>query len=60
VRRPWPPGCSGGAAQRPRSLDPDFTGWHPEDMDTWDQRIVMVADDADFLEWQRDWLAANN
>jgi hypothetical protein len=29
-------------------------------MDTWDQRIVMVADDADFLEWQRDWLAANN
>jgi hypothetical protein len=26
-------------------------------MDTWDERIVMVADDEDFLDWQRDWLA---
>ena len=40
----------------PRSLDPDFTDWDPEDMDTWDERIVMVADDEDFLDWQRDWL----
>jgi hypothetical protein len=30
---------------RPRSLDPDFTDWDPDDMDTWDERIVMVADD---------------
>ena len=37
---------------RPRSLDPDFTDWDPDDM-------VMVADDQDFLEWQRDWLADN-
>jgi hypothetical protein len=28
-------------------------------MDTWDERIVMVADDEDFLDWQRDWLAEN-
>jgi hypothetical protein len=41
---------------RPRSLDPDFIDWDPEDMDTWDERIVMVADDEDFLEWRRDWL----
>lgn len=26
---------------------------------TWDERIVMVADDEDFLEWQRDWLTDN-
>jgi hypothetical protein len=44
---------------RPRSLDPDLTDWDPEDMDTWDERIVMVADDEDFLEWQRDWLTDN-
>ena len=44
---------------RPRSLDPDFTDWDPDDMDTWDERIVMVADDEDFLDWQRDWLAEN-
>jgi hypothetical protein len=24
---------------RPRSLDPDFTDWDPDDMDTWDERI---------------------
>ena len=23
---------------RPRSLDPDFTDWDPDDMDTWDER----------------------
>jgi hypothetical protein len=45
---------------RPRSLDPDFTDWDPEDTDTWDERIVMVADDEDFLEWQRDRLTDNN
>jgi len=28
-------------------------------MDTWDGRIVMVADDEDFLDWHRDWLAEN-
>jgi hypothetical protein len=56
---------AGGAAEvtrnlpRPRSLDPDFTDWGPEDMDTWDERIVMVADDEDFLEWQRGWLTDN-
>jgi hypothetical protein len=56
---------AGGAAEltrnlsRPRSLDPDFTDWDPEDMSTWDERIVMFADDEDFLEWQRDWLADN-
>jgi hypothetical protein len=44
---------------RPRSLDPDLTDWDPDDMDTWDERIVMVADDEDFLEWQRDWRAEN-
>jgi hypothetical protein len=44
---------------RPRSLDPDFTDWDPDDMDTWDERIVMVADDEDLLDWQRDWLAEN-
>jgi hypothetical protein len=42
---------------RPRALDPDFTDWDPDDMDPWDERIVMVADDEDFLDWQRDWLA---
>jgi hypothetical protein len=36
---------------RPRSLDPDFTDW--------DERIVLVTEDEDFLEWQRDWLAEN-
>ena len=47
---------AGGAAEvtrnrpRPRSLDPYFTDWDPEDMDTWDVRIVMVADDEDVLE----------
>jgi hypothetical protein len=41
---------------RPQSLDPDFTDWR---MSTRDERIVMVADDEDFLEWQRDWLADN-
>jgi hypothetical protein len=57
---------AGGAAAvtrnlpRPRSLDPDFTDWDPEDTDTWDERIVMVADDEDFLEWQRDRLTDNN
>jgi hypothetical protein len=56
---------AGGAAAvtrnlpRPRSLDPDGTDWDPEHMDTWDERIVMVADDEDFLEWQRDWLTDN-
>jgi len=40
---------------RPRSLDPDFTDWDPDDLDTWDERIVMVADDQDIL----DWLAEN-
>jgi predicted DNA-binding transcriptional regulator AlpA len=50
VSRWWPPGCSNGAAPRPRSLDPDFTDWDPEDIDTWDERIVMVADDEDFLD----------
>jgi hypothetical protein len=44
---------------RPRSLDPDFTDWDPDDMDTWDERIVLVADDDDFLDWQRDWLTEN-
>jgi hypothetical protein len=44
---------------RPRALDPDFTDWDPDDMDPWDERIVMVADDEDFLDWQRDWLAEN-
>jgi len=44
---------------RPRSLDPDFTDWDPDDLDTWDERIVMVADDEDFAEWQREWLADN-
>jgi hypothetical protein len=28
-------------------------------MSTWDDRIVMVADDEAFLEWQRDWLGDN-
>ncbi len=42
---------------RPRSLDPNFTDWDPDDIDTWDERIVMVADDEDFAEWQREWLA---
>jgi hypothetical protein len=28
-------------------------------MDTWDERIVLVADDEDFLDWQRDWLTEN-
>jgi hypothetical protein len=23
-------------------------------------RIVMVADDEDFLDWQRDWLSEND
>ncbi|WP_319452728.1 MULTISPECIES: hypothetical protein [unclassified Mycobacterium] len=41
---------------KPRSLDPNFTDWDPDDIDTWDERIVMVADEADFLEWQREWL----
>ena|SRR6476620_5331020 len=41
---------------KPRSLDPDFTDWDPDDLDTWDERIVVVADDEDFLEWQREWL----
>jgi len=25
-------------------------------LDTWEERIVMVADE-DFAEWQQDWLA---
>jgi len=25
-------------------------------VDTWDERIVVVVDDEDFLEWQREWL----
>jgi hypothetical protein len=37
-------------------LDPDFTDWDPDDLDTWDERIVVVADDEDFLDWQREWL----
>ena len=41
---------------KPRSLDPDFTDWDPDDLDTWDERIVVVADDEDFLDWQREWL----
>jgi hypothetical protein len=44
---------------RPRSLDPDFTDWDPDDLGTWDERIVMVVDEEDFLEWQRDWLEEN-
>jgi hypothetical protein len=28
---------------RPRSLDPDFTDWDPDDIDRWDERIVLVA-----------------
>jgi hypothetical protein len=44
---------------RPRSLDPEFTDWDPDDLDTWDERIVMVSDDEDFLKWQREWLAEN-
>jgi hypothetical protein len=44
---------------RPRSLDPNFTDWDPEDMGTWDGRIVVVANDENFLDWQRDWLAEN-
>jgi hypothetical protein len=28
-------------------------------MDTWDERIVLVGDDEDFLDWQRDWLTEN-
>jgi hypothetical protein len=43
----------------PRSLDPDYNAWNPDDMDTGDERIVMIADDEDFLDWQRDRLAAN-
>ena len=27
----------------------------PAATSTWDERIVMVADDADFDEWQREW-----
>lgn len=41
---------------KPRSFDPNFTDWDPDDIDTWDERIVMVADEDDFLEWQQDWL----
>jgi hypothetical protein len=41
------------------SLDPDFVDWDPDDVSTWDERIVMVAEDADFDEWQREWLADN-
>jgi hypothetical protein len=44
---------------RPRSLDPGFTDWDPDDIDTWDERIVMVADDEDFADWQREWMADN-
>ena len=44
---------------KPRSLDPDFTDWDPDDIDTWDERIVVVAGDEDFLEWQREWLEEN-
>ena len=47
------------ALPKPRSLDPTFTDWDPDDLDTWDERIVMVADDEDFLEWQREWLEEN-
>jgi len=25
-------------------------------LDTWDERIVMVADE-DFVQWRQDWLA---
>ncbi|HVQ49364.1 MAG TPA: hypothetical protein VMS92_04885 [Mycobacterium sp.] len=25
----------------------------------WDERIVLVADDEDFVDWQRDWLPEN-
>jgi hypothetical protein len=28
-------------------------------MDIWDERIVLVADDEDFLDWLRDWLTEN-
>ena len=28
-------------------------------MDTWDERMVLVADVEDFLEWQRDRQAEN-
>lgn len=43
----------------PRSLDPDFTDWDLDDMDTWDERIGMLADGEHFLDWPRDWLAGN-
>lgn len=43
----------------PRSLDPDFTDWDPNDVDTWDERIVQIEDEAEFLEWQREWIDEN-
>ncbi len=43
-----PVGRPRGAAPRPRST-----------ATPWAERIVMVADDADFDEWQREWLAKN-
>jgi hypothetical protein len=39
------------------ALDPNWN--HLEIVGTWDERIVMVAGDADFADWQREWLAEN-
>jgi hypothetical protein len=55
----WPLNEIVGTWERPRPRSgPEFTDWDPDDIGTWDERIVMVADD-DFAEWQREWLADN-
>jgi hypothetical protein len=56
----WPLGEVGALSRNlpaPRSLDPEFTDWDPDDISTWDERIVMVADDDDFAEMRQEWLA---
>jgi hypothetical protein len=54
VRRSWPLGEVGANLDvRESNLN------YLEIVGTWDERIVMVADDEDFLEWQRDWLTDN-
>jgi hypothetical protein len=54
VRRSWPLGEVGANLDvRESNLN------YLEIVGTWDERIVMVADDEDFLEWQRDWLTNN-
>jgi hypothetical protein len=54
VRRSWPLGEVGAKLDvRKSNLN------YLEIVGTWDERIVMVADDEDFLEWQRDWLTDN-